>query len=220
VLPRQLLEHLKKRAQFWVVAGPNGAGKSTLVRQYLRDRIPYINPDELVPDTGPGAALAAGRLAVALRREYLNQGISFAVETTLSGSNILRLIEKANASGYKTNLVYLGIETPILSISRILVRVDGGGHHVPSVDVVRRFHSSLSNLPQAMDLVQRVYLFDNSGETRRLLYSREGARIKVLVMRDVPEWARSMLQREDSRYLKADRGSNTEKRPQGSITRH
>jgi hypothetical protein len=80
-----------------VIAGPNGSGKSTLTRSADfegRDRL--LDPDAIARGLNPlhpsAAAIAAGRGLLKRTADYLNRGVSFAVETTLSSRNRVDLI--------------------------------------------------------------------------------------------------------------------------------
>jgi len=80
-----------------VIAGPNGSGKSTLTRSADfegRDRL--LDPDAIARGLNPlhpsAAAIAAGREVLKRTADYLNRGVSFAVETTLSSRNRVDLI--------------------------------------------------------------------------------------------------------------------------------
>lgn len=176
------------RPQLWVFAGPNGAGKSTFVDRYVRDRIPVVNPDNIVrsldPALGAAARLAlAGRRAVRERADLLASHRSFAIETTLTGHSELDLMRAARLAGYKVNLIYIGLASVQNSVSRVRERALRGGHDVPMADLLRRF----ANLPRAIALADRSILLDNSGEHRRLLHSREGGRVKFTAAA-LPEW--------------------------------
>ena len=119
------------RPQLWVIAGPNGAGKSTLVRQKLAALLFVINPDDIalaLPRRADGTLneLEAGRHAIALRKSKIANGLSFAIETTMSGSSTLRFMATARASGYKVTLIYIGLDDARLSQSRVATRVSDG----------------------------------------------------------------------------------------------
>jgi predicted ABC-type ATPase len=61
--------------------------------------------------------------------------------------------------------VYVFVETPLLSIERIKVRVLQGGHPVPDVDVIRRFGRSKTNFWNIYrTLVDSWEIYDNSGK--------------------------------------------------------
>jgi predicted ABC-type ATPase len=122
--------------QLWVFAGPNGAGKSTLAARYLRERLPIINPDVIalrigMSPQGTPALIEAGKIAVRERAALLNARESFAIETTLSGNSEIRLMRDASSANYKVNLVFVGVDLPETSVSRVAHRVQMGLHFVP-----------------------------------------------------------------------------------------
>lgn len=88
-----------------IIAGPNGSGKSTLtqsIRFEGSDRL--LDPDTLARDLNPSnpsaAAIAAGREVLKRTSDYLNLGVSFAVETTLSSRGRVDLMRNAKSRGY------------------------------------------------------------------------------------------------------------------------
>jgi len=92
-----------------VIAGPNGSGKSTLTQSVeFEGRQRLLDPDaiarRLSPSNPSAAAIAAGREALERTTEYLNQGVSFAVETTLSSRSRVNLIREDDP-GYIVKLV-------------------------------------------------------------------------------------------------------------------
>lgn len=152
-----------------VIAGPNGAGKSTFTASLGRAAgVPVIDPDaiarRLQPLAPEQAAVQAGREVLKQEATYLDQSTSFAVETTLAGTGVLRLMEKARERGYRVHLVYIGLENVQTSLDRIAERVAQGGHGVPPDDVRRRYERSMRNLEAAIARADHVLLFDNSGE--------------------------------------------------------
>ena len=52
-------------------------------------------------------------------REYLEKGVSFSFETTLSGNNYLQMIVEARKLGYRTCLFYIGTEELGINVARI-----------------------------------------------------------------------------------------------------
>jgi predicted ABC-type ATPase len=186
----------RKPPQLWVIAGPNGARKTTLVGRRVATRIPVINPDDIA------AALPRidGRLderqaaifAVKRRTRMLLDGDSFAIETTLTEHSALKLIADARRAGYKITLVFVGLSSVDLSMRRVEDRVDAGGHAVPVSALVRRYPEALAHFGIALKMVDRVFVFDNSGARRRLLLSLDDMRIKFRV-RELPAWLRRSL---------------------------
>ncbi|KAB2935024.1 MAG: AAA family ATPase [Candidatus Contendobacter sp.] len=179
------------RPQLWIIAGPNGAGKSTFVDKInIAHRIPLVNPDSIARALSDRthASIEAGRQAVEMRRIYLANNTSFALETTLTGHSELMLMGQAKAAGYKVNLVYIGLPNASLSRLRVAERVRQGGHDVPLADIFRRYSRSLQNLAPALALADRAYVLDNAYKGCRLLFSLEAGRIKHRSLK-MPEWA-------------------------------
>lgn len=180
------------KPQLWIIAGPNGAGKSTLADRYLVGRIPVVNPDNIARDTPGLSNVAAGKHSIAERSGLIAAKQSFAWETTLTGHSPLEVMGAAKAAGYKVNLVYISVVGPDTSRLRVKARVDAGGHDIPYVDLARRFERSLKNLPTAIDIADRVFVFDNSGKHRRLVLSLELG-INRQVSKDLPQWVKQAL---------------------------
>ena len=87
----------------WVIAGPNGAGKSSLVGARFSKSLPIVNPDDIARDLADrdNGAAEAGRMAVAERRRLMDAGVSFGIESTLSGVGVLRFMARARDTGYR-----------------------------------------------------------------------------------------------------------------------
>ena len=143
------------------VCGPNEAGKSTLSRALaMRENLLVIDPDRLAADGL--SPLAAGKAAGRLARLFLQNGISFARESTLTSKFDFCLMAEARQRGYTVELVYLKLASLELALQRVAARKIRGGHDVPREDVIRRFHRSLANLQKARELADNVTILDNS----------------------------------------------------------
>jgi predicted ABC-type ATPase len=166
-----------------IVAGPNGAGKSTLTAA-KNFGVPVLDPDAIARSaSGPDAnrLLAAGRDMHVRIAGFLAAGTSFGLETALSGRTVLATMRQAKRQGYLITLHHIGLDTLDLSRARIAQRGGRGGHGVPERDVERRFPRSLANLPAAMTIADRTYIYDNSALAgHRLIAEAEGARLNVL----------------------------------------
>lgn len=151
-----------------VIAGPNGSGKSTLMRTLdFEGRQNLLNPDDIAIELSPSnpekAAFAAGRRVIELTREYLQAGISFAIETTLSSKQNLATLQLARGSGFQVRLIYVALDAPEHNLRRVKERVASGGHNVPDEDVRRRYYRSLANAPEALRIAHEAVVYDNSG---------------------------------------------------------
>jgi predicted ABC-type ATPase len=155
-----------------VIAGANGAGKSTLTagNPGIFAAVPLLDPDAFanpLRSSGTGiSAMAAGREVLRLAKEHLKRRETFALETTLSGKNYLRMMRYARDvdQGFEVVLIYIGTASVEINLARIAKRVRTGGHDVPEMDVRRRYLRSLQNLPAAAGIADRVLLFDNSDD--------------------------------------------------------
>lgn len=81
------------------ICGPNGAGKGTLARALaMRENLFVIDPDRLAAEGL--SPIAAGKAAARMARMFLQNGISFARESTLTSRFDFRLMAEAKQRGY------------------------------------------------------------------------------------------------------------------------
>ena len=162
-----------------IIAGPNGAGKTTFARSYLLQEteiVNFINADYIASGLSPllpdRAARAAGRLLLEELERLTIAGESFALESTLSGRTYIDLIKRWKSLGYRIEIVFLRLDAPELSLSRIAMRVSQGGHNVPKVDALRRFDRGWKNFMSLYrPLADEWTVFDASGPMPILLTS-------------------------------------------------
>ena len=155
----------------YIIAGPNGSGKSTFAQEFIREKnLTFVNADmiaqELEPDPSNRRAMFdAGRIFFQRINRLVDDNTPFAIETTLSGKYITKMIERLKKENYQVKMVYIFVETPLLSIERIKIRVLNGGHHVPDDDVIRRYTRSKINFWNLYrPLVDSWEIYDNSGK--------------------------------------------------------
>lgn len=145
--------------------------------------------DIIFPGTyGDEAAYLASALADFIRHELLALGVTFTFETVMSSESKLDILNAATLNGYRTYLYFIATEDSSINISRVKNRVALGGHDVPEDKIITRYERSLKLLLPAMKLVNRAYIFDNSGKA--LLWIAEGTNGTELQMRSdyVPAW--------------------------------
>lgn len=182
------------------LAGPNGSGKSTFFDEYLEDLgLPYVNADVLarrLRDALPGSSAdelqrRAFEGAEAIRSALLEAGISFCTETVFSDpySAKVDFLKRARAAGYTVFVIFIGLDSPQLSIGRVKQRVAAGGHDVPDEKLISRFPRTLANLRGAVLLADEAFLFDNSSvrEPYRLVLLYEEGQI-VNRYPPLPSW--------------------------------
>ena len=172
-----------------VIAGPNGSGKTTFVSEYLRDSevSVYISADAIAerlvssPEEMDSVKIQAGRLFIREIQGLIQSGTDFIVEVTLAGKGFVRTISQLKDAGYTVTIVFIFLKSPETSVARVRNRVSGGGHHVPTEDVVRRFYRSKYNFWHTYrNLVDRWSLFYNSAEYFQEVASGERNEVTVI----------------------------------------
>ena len=68
--------------------------------------------------------------------------------------------------GYTVVLCFVGLESAALSRERVALRVNEGGHDVPTSKLATRFARTLDNLVRAVVTLPYVLIFDNSVPTQ------------------------------------------------------
>lgn len=134
----------------YIIAGANGSGKSTLAEVLLKEKaLEFLNADDIAKEISPNAIdkapISAGKIYFQRLNEYFAEQKSFAIETTLSGKNIERILLKAKQNNYQITLVYIYLNKFTTCIKRVKSRVLNGGHNVPEQDITRRYFKSVVN---------------------------------------------------------------------------
>lgn len=111
------------------------------------------------------AAFAASFIRYLLLKEQK----SFSYETVMSDSSKLQELETAKKTGFKTYLYFVCTDDYHKNIDRVQLRVAKGGHNVDTAKIQKRYFKTLENLYDAIKIVDRAFLFDNSGKKMDLL---------------------------------------------------
>ena len=106
----------------------------------------------------------AAMIAELIRYYLLKKKISFTFETVMSHESKLAFLKLAQEKGYRTYLYFIATKDPAINVSRVAERVKLGGHDVPTDKIIQRYHRAIKLLPKALKLVDRGYVFDNSGD--------------------------------------------------------
>lgn len=194
----------ERRPTLCVVAGPNGSGKTTTTVQLLNnewaaDSI-YINPDNIAQKVygdwnSHDAVLKAAEHATQLRYECLETRQDFVFETVFSSQEKLEFIRKAKAAGFFIRFFFVCTSDPAINVVRITQRFMNGGHEVPISKVVSRYYKSLINAEEAISIVDRAYVYDNSVDNQlpHLLYRTVDGNLVKKYTDDIPEWAKVLV---------------------------
>ncbi len=184
-----------KRPVFTIIAGSNGCGKSTLTTT-ARDKFqqtPILDPDAIAKslqatlDTN-NSDIDAGRQVLRMAEELISRGLTFTVETTLSGGTYLKMAARAKAAGFNLMVVFVGTTSVEINIERIRARVKKGGHDVPEEDQRRRYPRTLVNMKRLLPEADLSVILDNSTAKGHTLVAFGHAGYMHWV-EPVPEWA-------------------------------
>ena len=96
-------------------------------------------------------------------------------------------IASANKKGYRTYLYFICTDNADINVNRVARRVEKGGHRVGDEKVKSRYLNTLNNLYPAIKLVNRAYLFDNSGKKLSLLAEISEGSMQLKV-NQFPNW--------------------------------
>ena len=154
----------------YIISGCNGAGKTTASFTILPEILnckEFVNADEIAKGLSPfqpeKAAFEAGRIMLNRINEFLENGISFSFETTLSTRSYRNFILKAQEKGYTVSLLFFWLESVDLAKERVRTRVLEGGHNIPSEVIERRYFKGIKNLFEIyMPIVDHTMIFDNT----------------------------------------------------------
>jgi predicted ABC-type ATPase len=93
----------------------------------------------------------------------VEEGQTFALESTLSGRAYIDLCRSAKERGYRITLYFISLSSVDLTLERIAFRVQRGGHNVSESLVRRRFERSFNNFfTMYRPLADSWEMYDNS----------------------------------------------------------
>lgn len=183
-----------------VIAGPNGSGKSSIVSECKIDieTGTIINPDNYARSI-PGVAEEEKRYILAmeacetLRRQLLENDISFGFETVASRRDKLDFVKEAKKRGYFIDLIFVNAGSPEKCYERIENRVSMGGHGVPKEKVFQRYERVMGYLSEYLGVADHAVLLDNSGEHPMVVASKEDGIISITANGKKCEWVKKYL---------------------------
>ena len=108
--------------------------------------------------------------------------------TVMSHPSKLDFISKAKNAGFRIYLYFVSLEDPILNIARVEARVRQGGHDVPTDKIVSQYERTMNFLLDAIKLVDRAYLFDNSSTHPKLFAISQNNTISLTNPDYFPTW--------------------------------
>lgn len=198
----------QRKPEMIVIAGPNGSGKTTVTQLFLHhewsEGITYINPDQVAKDifgdwNSQDAVIKAANYCEEWRERCLSEKISFVFETVFSADDKIDFMLRAKAAGFFIRVFFIATNHPSINASRIANRVMEGGHDVPITKIISRYFKSITNCGIIADIVDRLYVYDNSidGQMARPLFRLTNGVLGKMYVTKVPEWARNILPETD-----------------------
>jgi predicted ABC-type ATPase len=107
-------------------------------------------------------------------KDLLNQGKTFAFETTLSTKSYKNVVKIAQENGYIVILLFFWLQSIDLALERVKQRVIEGGHNIDPNVICRRYYNGIKNLFQIyLPIVNKAMLFDNSDKKYQLIAEKQ-----------------------------------------------
>lgn len=179
----------------YIIAGPNGAGKTTASYNLMPQMInckEYVNADEIARGLSPfnpeGVAIEAGRIMLQRIEELVEQNDTFALETTLTTRYYVALINKCRAKGYEISLMYFYLEDVQISINRVKMRVENGGHNIPEDVIIRRYPKGLKNLVNLFIPICNYWIVADNSHYQKTESVAEGSASEVGTVYNETVW--------------------------------
>ncbi len=124
-----------------------------------------------------------------IREELLKLRESFSFETVMSHESKIKFLEDAQNQGYKTYLYFIAPESADINVVRVQERVEKGGHSVPEDKIRSRYKRSINLLSEAMEYVNRAYIFDNShDQSEPVLIAEYNGEELIAKVNAIPNW--------------------------------
>lgn len=157
----------------------------------------FFNADDRASVLNGGSYTGISRhIRDQVNREYtefvincVNRHESFAIETTLRSQVTFEQAQLAKSAGFRIEMRYLALDRFSAHLERVKARADAGGHSA-SESVLRRIHgASLRNLPRAVEVMDQLWVYDNSrfsGPPQLVMETKAGR--TVFLQDSPPAW--------------------------------
>lgn len=126
--------------ELFIIAGPNGAGKTTAAKTILPEILKvkeFVNADEIAKGLSPfnpeGVAIQAGKIMLQRIEQLIVSKETFAIETTLTTITYIQTTALVKALGYTVTHFYMWLNSPLLAIERVKLRVAKGNITFPKI---------------------------------------------------------------------------------------
>lgn len=182
-----------------VVAGPPGSGKTTAFPVTASGIDAFSIDDRCAQIVGSYRAISpAMRKAVSQECEafvsrHIEDGRSFAVETTLRTAIAVSQAEAAQRRGFHTEMLFLCTVSPDVNVQRVLQRAQAGGHAASESDIRAGHSAALRNLVRAARVFDRCFVYDTSAPWKAPRLAAVVASGHCALEMDAPVWVRDTV---------------------------
>ncbi|HLX92971.1 MAG TPA: zeta toxin family protein [Puia sp.] len=194
--------------ELFIITGSNGAGKSSLGASYLPDGIkgnyPVFDGDKLFMSRQKelwAQGIRANKEVRNLANEYVDKLFHDAVDAALQSNNHFayeghftndatwEIPDRFRQSGYKVNLIFMGLRDPELSEMRVIDRSRIGGRYIPPPVIRDNFYGNLEKLDQYFVIIDNLKILDSSGVSHILLAQfNKGELLESVAYDELPAW--------------------------------
>lgn len=177
--------------RLYIISGCNGSGKTTSSYSLLPEMLEcrqWVNSDEFAKSLSPfdpaAASVRAGRYMLLKIKYLMGRGETFSIETTLATRTLIKIIRRAQDSGYEVTVLFFWLSSPQMALQRVKNRVAAGGHDIAEEVVKRRYYMGLEYLfNYYIPIVDHWILADNSTPPFKVI--AQGNRGEEPIIRDL-----------------------------------
>lgn len=182
-----------------VVAGPPGSGKTRYFPVTAFGIDAFNIDDRCAQILGSYRAIPRDvRRAVAKEcerfvRDHIENGRSFAVETTLRTDAAIDQAQLARGRGFATEMRFVATDSIAENVARVIQRAQAGGHGASEREIRAIHVASVSNLRKAVVAFERVRVYDSTvrwAPPRLVAIARAG---QLARQGPTPGWLRAAL---------------------------
>ena len=129
---------------------------------------------------------------------HIDNGISFAIETTLRSTIAIEQMKEAKAKGFRAEMIFISTENVEINIERVMIRSDAGGHSASVSKVKDVYDNSMKNVYAAIPVADNIKFYDNSKEELENskdiepFLELEGNK-KIIEINNIPQWGKNIL---------------------------
>ncbi len=185
-----------------VIAGCNGAGKSSFSKAFTPSNTTSFDYDKIylsfynsLVDPELKDRICHNKAGQRLEHEVtkaLNQERNFTYETNFN-STPLFWPKKFKEKGFKLRLFYLCLNSIDEAKRRVQIRVENGGHHVPSWEIETRYIDGFKHLNAHWHFFDEVFLFDSSTYKKTPSYILSILDHNIEIEKTPPEYLKKLL---------------------------